>query len=165
MDQLRKLFQAYSDKNGFLPSANFFGICKLLNLWPTLISLDKVKRIITKDEKFWPNSKNSRTMKKGTTRSTYFNFKDFIKAFQLMAMPNGDKHTSKDIIDSKIKFFNKLKKLIDRLNARSVANGPNKDNSPYIAEQHAESSHGGNSSSSAALRVKKNLNNSVLDQK
>ena len=73
------------------------------------MSFEKVKNIVIKDEKFWPSKNNSRSVKKASTKSRYFSFKDFIRAFQLMATPIGDKLTSKDIMESKIKFFSKLK--------------------------------------------------------
>jgi len=85
-----------------------------LNLWPNLVSLDKIKDIITKDEKYWSQRPNSRSNMKGGAKSQYFSFKDFIKALELMAIPERAKLTRKDISEAKAKFFSKLQKLIER---------------------------------------------------
>ena len=83
----------------------------------------------------------------------FFTFKEFVRAFEIMAIPPGEKLTSKDVYEAKVKFFSKLQKLIERYNSKSTANGPNKDKSPYIDTSISASSSKGMVGSNPAARI------------
>jgi len=97
-------------------------ICKILNIWPELVSFEKAKAILTRDPVYWQGldkinakSKNGKNMTPG-----YFSFKDFMMAFELMSIPEkSGKNDNPYSNEIKVKFFSKLHKAIEKLNIQN----------------------------------------------
>lgn len=106
--------------------------------------------------------KEPRRINRTGSRSQFFSFNDFLRALQLMATPfGGQRLSTKERTEAKMKFFSKLQKLIDRQNARSVTNGLNNNKTIRINDPNQLTPE----SYDSVPRVKKTLNNSVLGPK
>jgi hypothetical protein len=103
-------------------AAEFFRISKLANLYPDMVKFDKVRRVIAKDPSIWGAEKKKPGVKENA-RSVFFNFRDFIKAFEIMATPDNQNYSATEVSEAKIKFFSGLRKAIDRMNIKSAAKG------------------------------------------
>ena len=110
--ELENLFNKYSDKNGSLTNANFFMICKNLSLYPKIVSYEKWKQVITKDESIWPTDEDN----KNDSNKTAFTFSEFVKALELMGQPDMSDVGKNSVhnMNSKAKFFAKLHNAIER---------------------------------------------------
>lgn len=133
------------------------------------MSFEKGKRVLTKDPLYWPSEIQTKENpdNKNNILAVYFDYKDFIRAFDIMATP--DVTTKKSSIqhdEAKAKFFSKLHKVIERLNSRSVANTMSKAKSPnthsILSGKSTPEVFG---STGAATYGKKAANNSVLIEK
>ena len=119
---LKAIFKKNADSNNYLSSMTFFGICKLLNLYPELVSFEKCKKIITKDKMYWPNEPiddSDENDKSKLIKPVYFSFKDFVKAFEFMAQPDSkSKRSPADEVENKVKFFSQLHNAIERIGSK-----------------------------------------------
>lgn len=87
-----------------------------------MVKFDKVRRVIAKDPLIW-GTDSKKPGVKDNARSVFFNFRDFIKAFEIMATPDNQNCSATQISEAKIKFFSGLRKAIDRMSIRSTAKG------------------------------------------
>jgi hypothetical protein len=87
-----------------------------------MVKFDKIRRVITKDPSIWPVEKKKPGIK-GSNRSVFFNFRDFVKAFDIMANPDNPNYSSTEISEAKIKFFAGLYKAVNHINLRNSGIG------------------------------------------
>jgi hypothetical protein len=93
---------------------------------PELISFEKCTMIIKKDPQYWPErySETNNSSKKMNNLQLHFTFKEFLHAFDLMAIPeNSNKKTPTNITEAKVNFFSKLHKAIESINIRAKSKG------------------------------------------
>jgi len=57
---LHLLFAAVTRDSHRISSIDFFRVCKLLKIYPTLVPYEKLKRIILKDPVFWKHRESRR---------------------------------------------------------------------------------------------------------
>lgn len=167
-DQLKQLFHQFADKNGFLSSQNMFLICKTLNVTSELVPMEIFRKIITKEHTFWQKENKRKSTKLPINLKTqHFNMKDYMKAFEIMATPVEQNMTSTEIIQHKMKFFQKLSSNLERLNTRSAAKTVPKSSAVNTSAEvmSGKSTPEMFGSTGAAIRGKKMINNSVLNQK
>ena len=94
----------------------------MLNLYPDLVSFDKWKKIITKDKMYWPNEPSDEKgegEKSKPIRPVYFSYKDFIRAFEIMAQSDSKARRSPSkVVENNVKFFSQLHKAIERIGSK-----------------------------------------------
>jgi hypothetical protein len=78
----------FSRKVEFVTEIEFLGICKQLKIYPSVVHLDTVKKVVLRTPEYWQTHGKTTNQMSSTCRETgslksYFDFADFIRAFKV----------------------------------------------------------------------------------
>lgn len=66
-----------------ISAIDFFKLCKLLKVYPTVVSLENVKSVVLQNPEFWAEKGHSSKKDEKTKNDNNFEFGDFVRAFKV----------------------------------------------------------------------------------